>query len=555
MNADLHLESASVALSPGGGGDAGGPCPSAEEEACPVSPTAAAAPSSSSGSSGGFSYDEVFPALPEKEAVPEVTSSGGSLGQWNQRMHVKSSVITQIFHVPSEERRFRETSSQRFGDLGEQAKICADIMRDTQTTIEVSSSRDMSLTVLVTGRERNVALARAHVMRALQTQASGSIQIPKEHHRFILGKNGKNLKDLEQTTATKIHVPRTEESSDTITITGSKEGIDLARDHIQKISEEKSKQGVEKLPIERMYHPFVRGPFDNHVRGLEQEHNVRIRLGRDEDEVTITGDKENVARARDAIMAVYEDRKKHCESVGVEVKKSQHKYVHGFRGQTLQELFEQTGVWVEVPPMDSDVETIVLRGDAQNLGHALSLVYEKANSVKTATIPAKSWMHKYIIGKKGENIKKITQDHKVSPLGSMVSCFPTHHGLLFACHTVVSTSGKAGKREQTALFRPNVHVRMIGRWTFSSRNFGLIDYLNSCLYSLFIWKGICILTLQAQHFLEIEVLVGVSRSCCYRSGKINEAGGIRAINRHLKVTPTSPPWPLPCCMLPWLLIA
>lgn len=128
--------------------------------------------------SGGaaFSYDEVFPALPEKEAPLEASGNGaggGAMGQWNHRMHVKSSVITQIFHVPSEERRFRETSSQRFGELGEQAKICADIMRDTQTTIEVSSSRDHSLTVLVTGRERNVALARAQVLRALQTQVGG----------------------------------------------------------------------------------------------------------------------------------------------------------------------------------------------------------------------------------------------------------------------------------------------------------------------------------------------------------------------------------------------
>lgn len=152
-------------------------------------------------------------------------------------------------------------------------------------------------------------------------QASGSIQIPKEHHRFILGQKGKNLKELEQTTATKIHVPRTDENSDTITITGSKEGIDLARDHIQKISEEKSKQGVERLQIPRMYHPFVRGPYDNVVRGLEQEHTVRIRLGREEDEITVTGDKENVARARDAIMAIYNDRQSHCDSVGVEVRR------------------------------------------------------------------------------------------------------------------------------------------------------------------------------------------------------------------------------------------
>ncbi|XP_050051125.1 vigilin [Dermacentor andersoni] len=380
----------------------------------------AAGPSSSTApaASGGFSYDEVFPALPEKEAPVEAGSAGGAgsggggaLGQWNQKMHVKSSVITQIFHVPSEERRFRETSSQRFGELGEQAKICADIMRDTQTTIEVSSSRDHSLTVLVTGRERNVALARAQVLRALQTQAQGTIQIPKEHHRFILGKNGKKLAELEQNTATKITVPRTDDNSDVITISGTKEAIDRARDQIQKISEEKSKHGVEELKIPRMYHPFIAGPYGNSVKALEQETGTRIRLDREEDKVTITGDKENVAKAKDSLMATYEDRKVHCQSVGVEVKKSQHKYVHGYRGQTLQDLFEQTGVWVEVPPMESDVETIVLRGNPQDLGHALSLVYEKANSYQIVEVPAKSWMHKYIIGKKGENIKRITADY------------------------------------------------------------------------------------------------------------------------------------------------
>lgn len=338
-------------------------------------------------------------------------SGNVSLGQWNHRMHVKSSVITQIFHVPSEERRFRETSSQRFGELGEQAKICADIMRDTQTTIEVSSSRDHSLTVLVTGRERNVANARTQVLRALQTQAQGQIPIPKEHHRFILGKNGKNLVELEQSTATKISVPRTDDPSDIITITGTKEAIDKARNRIQKISEDKSKHGVEKMKVPRAFHPFVAGPYGATVKNLEQETKTKIRLDRDEDEITITGDKECVAKAKEAINNIYKDREQHCQSVGVEVKKSQHKYVHGSRGQALQELFEQTGVWVEVPPQDSDLETIVLRGDPQNLGHALSLVYEKANSVKTVTIPAKSWTHKYIIGKKGENIKKITVDH------------------------------------------------------------------------------------------------------------------------------------------------
>lgn len=37
-------------------------------------------------------------------------------------------------------------------------------------------------------------------------------------------------------------------------------------------------------------------------------------------------------------------------------------------------------------------------------------MYEKANSVLTATIEAPAWIHKFIIGRKGASIRKITQD-------------------------------------------------------------------------------------------------------------------------------------------------
>lgn len=38
------------------------------------------------------------------------------------------------------------------------------------------------------------------------------------------------------------------------------------------------------------------------------------------------------------------------------------------------------------------------------------MVYEKASSVQTETVDAPDWIHKYIIGRKGDNIKKLTQD-------------------------------------------------------------------------------------------------------------------------------------------------
>lgn len=85
-----------------------------------------------------------------------------------------------------------------------------------------------------------------------------------------------------------------------------------------------------------------------------------------------------------------------------------------------------------MPPGDSSTGTITLRGPQDKLGlgkclitkvfishlitHeyllflALNKVYEKANSVRTSDVQAPAWIHKYIIGRKGSNIKEITQN-------------------------------------------------------------------------------------------------------------------------------------------------
>lgn len=64
------------------------------------------------------------------------------------------------------------------------------------------------------------------------------MNIPKEHHRIILGKAGSRLQKLELETATKISIPRSEEKSNDITIVGTQEGVHKARHEIQLISDE-----------------------------------------------------------------------------------------------------------------------------------------------------------------------------------------------------------------------------------------------------------------------------------------------------------------------------
>jgi transcription antitermination factor NusA-like protein len=376
-----------------------------------------AATSSSNGTAGeetGQLYDNVFPPLaPGLLGNSAHLPSASSWGKPPRKMVMRSSTVTQVFTVPVEERRFKEIAEQ-FGDKNQQqAKICQDIMSKCDVTIEMSKSRDQSLTVVITGKTDKVQLARKLIVQQLQTQASTTVNIPKEHHRFILGPKGARLKELELNTATKINIPRLEDNDTMVKIIGTKEGLEKARHEIQLISDEQAKLAFERLAIPKVYHPFIQGPDQEITKELMERTKARISvppLSVHKDEIVVAGEKEGVAICVQAILAIYNDKKQHCTTVSVEVRKSQHKYVIGPKGSNLSEILRTRDVSVEVPSQDSVSDTITLRGHPDKLGGALTDVYAKANSVVMESVDAPSWLHRFIIGKKGVNVRKITAE-------------------------------------------------------------------------------------------------------------------------------------------------
>ncbi|XP_054285585.1 LOW QUALITY PROTEIN: vigilin [Macrosteles quadrilineatus] len=364
------------------------------------------------GEGSSYVYDDMFPALPES-AAPAAPATQSAWGQSNSRMRVGTSDITQVFHVPAEERRGDQNNS--FGDK-ESVRTCQSIMKETGACIEMSTSKDQSLTFLVSGKQDAVLDARRRILNSFQTQASMTITVPKEHHRWILGKAGTRLKDLEKETATKINVPSIGDSSDKITIHGTKDSIDKAVHEIRLISDEQSKKALERFDVPKCYHPFLFGPFQETLNQMRAETGASINIpppSVDKTELSISGEKDGVAAAKDKIMKIYKDMEARCATVSVEVAKPQHRFVVGPRGSGIQEILQKTGVSVEMPPSDSGPGqgTITLRGPQEKLGQALNMVYEKASSVQIETIDAPEWLHKHIIGRKGENIRKITGEN------------------------------------------------------------------------------------------------------------------------------------------------
>jgi len=351
-------------------------------------------------------YDQQFPSLGGLGAAPFGETK--PFGSWNTKPRVQASTITQVFHIPAEERKGLE------GFGSDSNKKLTSIETSTGAKIEMSSSKDKSLTFLITGKPETVMKAKREVLTGFQQQGSATIQIPREHHRFLLGKGGVKLQDLEKQTSTKITIPKAADNSDVITVQGNKEGIQTALHEIKLVSDEQSKQAFEKILVPKIYHPFVQGANNVNVNNLMEKYpGVRINippLSVNKDELSIAGEKEGVLAVKAAVDQIWKDMEKKCSSISVEVKKSQHRYVIGPKGNAINEILAETGVFVEMPPNTSDSETITLRGPQVKLGLALNKVYEKANSVVNESVACPTWLHKYIIGRKGAGIQKISQD-------------------------------------------------------------------------------------------------------------------------------------------------
>uniref|UniRef100_A0AAR2KNH8 Vigilin n=1 Tax=Pygocentrus nattereri TaxID=42514 RepID=A0AAR2KNH8_PYGNA len=313
-------------------------------------------------------YKDAFPPLPEKAMSSEGPQEAGNA--WTSKIRpLRSSIITQVFHVPLEERKYKDMN--QFGE-GDQAKVCVDIMQKTGAHLELSMAKDQGLSIMVSGKLDAVMKARKEIVSRLQTQASATVAIPKEHHRFVIGKNGEKLQELELKTATKIQIPRPDDPSNHIKISGTKEGLEKAKHEILLIS-------------------------------AEQVENFKVNANNCDGHLCV------IALGVDVSHAIFSFQKRNATTIAVEVKKSQHKYVIGPKGNTLQEILDRTGVSVEIPPPDSSSETVILRGEPDRLGQALTEVYAKANSYTVSSVSAPSWLHRFIIGKKGQNLAKITQ--------------------------------------------------------------------------------------------------------------------------------------------------
>lgn len=71
------------------------------------------------------------------------------------------------------------------------------------------------------------------------------------------------------------------------------------------------KRAVERLEVDKVYHPFIAGPFNKLVSEIMQETGTRINIpppSVNRTEIVFTGEKEQLAQAVARVKKIYEEK-------------------------------------------------------------------------------------------------------------------------------------------------------------------------------------------------------------------------------------------------------
>ncbi|CAH8669732.1 unnamed protein product [Schistosoma bovis] len=355
--------------------------------------------------------EQDFPALPKAGLSRPVKALGALIPSYQAK-------TTEVLEIPFEERRFVNNENDNLSTgrrYNVQSKICMEIARDTNVEMNLNSSKNHILTVVISGEPSRVAEAKRRVVAELQQQETVRISVPVECRGYLIGRKGERLQELESSTMTRISIPpHNALDPNVVIVTGPRRGILEAEGLIYEIVHRQSQQAFERLSIPKIYHPFICGPNNQIVNDLKSRTDTKINIPPPNvsvDEIAVSGKREGVAQAVKEIQAIYNERLETTKTITVKVARSQHRIIFGQRGSGIADILAQTGVSVELP-VDDGNEEIVLRGKPEDLGRALTMVYERAQSTMTEEIEAPNRFHRLLIGRGGSKLTELLEGYK-----------------------------------------------------------------------------------------------------------------------------------------------
>lgn len=303
--------------------------------------------------------------------------------------------------------------------------------------------------VSIRGPKDCVQKAKQHLIALSNEQQvnnfSVELKAKPELHRYLIGKNGANIKKVREKTGARIFFPSEKEESpsdrESIVITGKKDDVMKTKQMLEEMIKEFEKIVESEMNVPAKYHRhFVskRGEVLNKIKDEFGGVGISFPKNHDSEKVILKGYKECVENAKQKIKEIIDDLDNQV-TIECVIDPQYHRTIMGSQGTRVQGIQQQFDVKIKFPDRDRYDDSGFHNGDMNGNDDSSDksstkhrrrsdIIYvtgrkencEKAKNALQAQIPITIEvevpfdLHRFIIGQKGKEVKDMMYRYDVS---------------------------------------------------------------------------------------------------------------------------------------------
>uniref|UniRef100_A0A914XKF7 K Homology domain-containing protein n=1 Tax=Plectus sambesii TaxID=2011161 RepID=A0A914XKF7_9BILA len=326
------------------------------------------------------------------------------------------------------------------GKGGSKIKKVRESCPDVRILFPRESDKDQE-TIHLIGRKEEVAQIKKHLEELilhLNEIVEVTTDVPAKWHKHFVARGANVLREIQdQNGGVSISFPRQNAQDTKVSIKGSKDCVEGAKQRIAEIVADLEAQITIKADIPAEYHRTLLGNRGQKVQDICAKYNVQIKFpdretreaGGNHEEasgdgpsvlntVSISGRLENCESARTALQA--------CIPITevAEVPFEFHGNLIGRSGETVRALMQNYDVSISIPPADQQLNEIKISGQAESVKDAIAEIGRRVDEFKLGakdrelrmfqlTVQVPPEYHQRLIGPRGQKINQMRAKHDV----------------------------------------------------------------------------------------------------------------------------------------------
>ncbi|KAL1766346.1 vigilin [Sigmodon hispidus] len=336
----------------------------------------------------------------EKTNSPENTEETTEISSTNISHAEEVSTFTQVFLVLQAE----ENYLIQFGE-STLAKLYAHITENTGVNLESSFVKDQGLYITLFGNLESVLKVENKIFEWCQEHDLTLSLISKQEHCFVIDQTGEKTQDFKQEAEINTQIISPHNQSNCVSIVDAYQAELKSSDGSHATSAKSSKDDIQTLEMEKAFHHLTAEPYPEASDNIFQETEDHVPFPLSSVNEKDKGINERQLNVDNINCFENEKTKMGTEDVMMKYKDN---CIIGLKRNFLEEILETTGDSTEQSISESISDSMTQHSEPDSSVEVFNEVDYNDDDYVVSSISAPSWLHRFIIGKKGENIAEIT---------------------------------------------------------------------------------------------------------------------------------------------------